>query len=80
MLKVYPFGSGSFYTASYAVTASSATSASLIVSVPTASTAQTVLQFVSGSRGKGVCLISYEDYQAMLLDPAKIENCYLTLN
>lgn len=65
MLKVYPFGSGSFYTASYAVTASFAPSASLIAYVTTASNAAQILEPRSGSVGKGICLISYEDYLTM---------------
>ena len=65
MLSVYPFGSGSLYTASYAVTASCAVSASFIKTVISASTAGTVLFPQSGSRGKSVCLISYAEYLAL---------------
>jgi len=62
MLTVYPFGSGSLYTASYTVSASCAVSASFIRSVPSASNAGTVLFPQSGSRGKSVCIITYADY------------------
>lgn len=75
MLKIYPFGSGSFYTASHATTASFATSASLIANVTSASRAATILEPVSGSRGKGICLITYEQYLRMLADPSVLEVC-----
>lgn len=75
MLKIYPFGSGSFYTASNAVTSSFATKASLIAAVFTASQASVVLEPTSGSRGKGVCLISYEDYQRMKSNFSLLEVC-----
>lgn len=78
MLRIYPFGSGSFYTASYATTASFAPSASLISSVSTASLASTVFLPTSGSRGKGVCLISYEDYIRMQNDLTLLEVCNFT--
>ena len=71
MLSVYPFGSGSLYTASYAVTASHAISASFIKTVTSASTAGTVLFPQSGSRGKSVCIISAAEYAA--LQAGKIE-------
>jgi len=78
MLKVYPFGSGSFYTASYATTSSHALSASFLAPVFTASRAGTVLQATSGSRGKGVCLISYEDYIRMQNNLTLLEVCNFT--
>jgi hypothetical protein len=65
MLSVYPFGSGSLYTASYAVTASCAVSASFIKSVVSASTAGLVLFPQSGSRGKGVCIITAAQYVSL---------------
>lgn len=65
MLSVYPFGSGSLYTASYAVTASCAVSASFIKSVVSASTAGIVLYPQSGSRGKGVCIITAAQYEIL---------------
>lgn len=65
MLSVYPFGSGSLYTASYAISASCAVSASFIRSVVSASTAGTVLYPQSGSRGKGVCIITSAQYLSL---------------
>jgi len=65
MLSVYPFGSGSLYTASYAVSASHAISASFIKSVYSASTAGIVLFPQSGSRGKSVCTITYAQYLSL---------------
>lgn len=75
MLQVYPFGSGSFYTASYAVTASFAGGAAFIATVYTASKAAVVLEPTPGSRGKGVCLLTTEQYQRMLANPSLLENC-----
>lgn len=65
MINVYPFGSGSIYTASYAVTSSYAFGASLITYVTSASKAGVISNPRSGSDGVGVCKISYEDYQAL---------------
>lgn len=75
MLSVYPYGSGSLYSASFAVTASHAISASLITYVTSASNAGTVLNPQSGSRGQSVCLITYEEYLRLLADPNLIESC-----
>lgn len=66
MISVYPFGSGSLYNASYAITASYAASASFIKYVVSASTAPTVLYPQSGSRGKSVCLLTKEQYEEMI--------------
>lgn len=71
MLSIYPFGSGSLYSASFAVTASHAISASLISYVVTASSAGAVLNPQSGSSGKGVCLITYEQYLLLVSDSTK---------
>jgi hypothetical protein len=62
MLAVYPFGTGSLYTASYALSASYAASASTIPYVYTASAAGVVLYPQSGSSGKSVCLITGVEY------------------
>ena len=70
MLSVYPFGSGSLYTASYAVSASYAISASFIRFVNSASSAGIVLYPQSGSRGKSVCIIT--DAQYVLLQTNKL--------
>lgn len=65
MLRVYPFGSGSLYTASFATSASYAVSASAIGYVYSASSAATILYPQSGSRGKSVCLITGAEYLVM---------------
>lgn len=65
MLKVYPFGSGSLYTASFAATASFAISASLLNYAYTSSYAETVLYPRSGSQGKNACLITGAEYLTM---------------
>lgn len=65
MLQVYPFGSGSLYTASFAITASYAPSAQFIAYVNTASKAGTVLTPRSGSDGKGVCKITTAEYELL---------------
>ena len=77
MLKVYPFGSGSEYTASYAVTSSYAVSASRLDYVYTSSFAATVLNPTSGSAAsKNICLITYADYLELINNPGtKKEQC-----
>lgn len=66
MLSVYPFGSGSLYTAKHAITASYAISASRIQYVVTASNGNTVVYPQSGSRGKSICLLNSEQYDLMI--------------
>lgn len=78
MLKVYPFASGSEYTASYAVTTSYAVSASSAGYVYTSSLAEQVLYPESGSAAAlNICLITYEDYLQLVTNPAgtRIEQC-----
>jgi hypothetical protein len=77
MLSVYPFGSGSLYTASYAVSASCAVSASLIRTVVSASAAGIVLFPQSGSRGKSVCIITAAEYDTLRAQSASgyVEFC-----
>lgn len=74
MITVYPFGSASLYTSSYAVTSSFATSASLISYVFTASNAATVLFPESGSRGKSVCLLTPAQFNT-LVSLGTLETC-----
>ncbi len=74
MLSVYPYASGSLYTASYAITASYADNVRLIKYVVSASNANTVLFPESGSRGKGVCLLTTEQYQLMVTT-GRVESC-----
>jgi hypothetical protein len=75
MLSVYPYASGSFYTASYAISSSYATSASYISYTHTASVALTVISPTSGSLGKSICLISTDMYSQMLNNINLVENC-----
>lgn len=74
MLSVYPFGSGSLYTAKHAVTASFAISASLIDYVLTASNAPTVLYPESGALGKSICLLTQAQYDTMIAT-GRMETC-----
>jgi hypothetical protein len=75
VLKVFPFGSGSEFTASYAVTSSFAQSAAKYQAAITASNAGTVLVPVSGSRpAKEICVITYSQYQ-QILNGTHFENC-----
>jgi hypothetical protein len=65
--KVYPFASGSEYTASYAISSSFATSASLLSYVATASYAGTVLFPETGDDAAiDICVITYEQYLQIL--------------
>lgn len=66
MLSVYPYASGSLYTASYATTASFANNVRLISYVTSASRADTVLEPTSGSRGKSVCLLTRAQYDILI--------------
>lgn len=76
MLKVYPFASGSEFTASYALTSSLAKSATFFAYVNTASYADTGTQGPKGLRGApDVCLITYEQYLQMSASANLIENC-----
>jgi hypothetical protein len=74
MLSVYPYGTGSAYRASYAITSSVASSASFIGYVLSASKAETVLFPESGSRGKSICLLTKEQYEEMIVT-GKMELC-----
>jgi hypothetical protein len=74
MLSVYPFGSGSLYTASYAITSSFAAKVGLINYVTSASTANIVLSPVSGSRGKSICLLTTGQY-LLLSSSGNFEIC-----
>lgn len=74
MISVYPFGSGSLYTASYAISASYAVTTSNIVYAISASNTTTVLTPRSGSSGKGICLLTLAQYQDMVANN-KLETC-----
>ncbi len=74
MLFTYPFGSGSLYTASYAISSSYALSASFIAYVMSASNADTVLYPQSGLRGKSVCLLTKVQFDDMVSN-GKSELC-----
>ena len=73
--KVYPFASGSEYTASYAISSSVAVSASSVNYVVTASLAGSVLTPVSGSPAAvDICVITYQQYQQIASGSA-VEQC-----
>lgn len=77
MIKVYPFASGSEYTASFAVSSSYAVNVASAGYVYSASKADVVLSPVSGSSAAvNVCLITYNQYLEMLANPGtKYEQC-----
>lgn len=74
MLSVYPYGSGSLYTAAHALTASYAFGVEYIAYVVTSSFAGNVLYPTSGSRGKSVCLLTTAQYLEMV-STGKMEVC-----
>lgn len=78
MLSVYPFASGSLYTASYAISSSFATSASFISYVVSASNANVVLYPQTGPRGKSVCLLTTAQFNTMV-STGKIEVCNFSI-
>lgn len=75
MLTVYPFGSGSFYTASFAVSSSFAISASFVRYTLSSSKADIVLNPRSGSLGKSVCLLTTEQYLLLSGSSTRVEIC-----
>lgn len=74
MLAVYPYASGSLYTASYATTSSFANAAQFIAYVTSASTADTVLYPESGSQGKSICLLTINQFNTMVAT-GQVEIC-----
>jgi hypothetical protein len=75
VLKVFPFGSGSEFTASYAISSSFAQSALKYQAAQTSSNAGLALTLVSGSRpAVEICVITYSQYQ-QLLAGTHYENC-----
>lgn len=80
MINVFPFGSDSSVVNSLAITSSAVVGQqTLIAYAPTASTAGTVTNPVSGSKAKvNICLITYNQYITLLNDPTKVENCNFT--
>lgn len=76
MLQVYPHGLTSLYTASYAITSSFAHVANRVDYVLTASNAQTVLNPETGRAATiNTCLITFEQYQALLASTNNWEIC-----
>lgn len=76
MLTVYPFGSGSLFTGSYAVSASYAVSSSYLLYTYTASFAESGTSGPTGNRGSPeVCLITYDQYLKLIADPTLKEVC-----
>lgn len=80
MLTVYPFASGSLYTASFSMASSFAGSANLIKYVDSASNANTILNPRSGSRGTSVCLITYAEFLYLQSNPSATEVCIIPSN
>lgn len=75
MLKVFPFGSGSEFTASFAVSSSFAQTALKYQAAETSSLAGTVLTPISGSKPEvDICVITFSQYQQILAD-THVENC-----
>lgn len=74
MISVYPFGTGSLYTASYAISASHAISSSFIGYAVSASSATTVITSVQGPVGNGICLLTLAQYWDMV-NNNKLETC-----
>jgi hypothetical protein len=78
MIQVYPFASGSEYTASFAISSSFATNVELVDYVFTASNAGAVQFPTSGSAAEvNLCLITYNQY-IQLLSGSSIEQCNFT--
>lgn len=76
MLSVYPFGSGSLYTASFAISSSYANQALYLTYTHTSSFALTGSYGEKGIRGyPEVCIITYEQYQKLISDPTLKEDC-----
>lgn len=77
MIKVYPFASGSLYTASYAVTASYSSTATFLIGSISASTAEFVVNPESGSRGMpDICYIRYDQYLLLVSGSGSLrEDC-----
>lgn len=78
MITVYPFASGSLYTASYALTSSYAISGSLIAYTISASSAGMVQNPQSGSNGKNICLLTIEQYYLLSGSASRVETCIFT--
>jgi len=67
MKNVYPFATGSAYTASFSLTSSFAENAEKIQFAETASNAGIVLNPTSGSDAAvDICIITYQDYLRIL--------------
>jgi hypothetical protein len=73
--KVYPFASGSEYTASYAISSSVAVNVGVVEFVFTSSVAGNVINPISGSPADtDICILSWEEYQ-LLLSGSHYEVC-----
>jgi hypothetical protein len=76
MINVYPFASGSLYTASFALSSSYANVAEFLTYVETASIALSGSFGPKGLRGyPEVCTITYEQYLKLVNDPSLKEVC-----
>lgn len=74
MKNVFPFSTGSAVTASFSETAGVSIDAELAISASYAETASLILNPVQGPPGKGICLITDEQYQQMLTG-LYVEDC-----
>jgi hypothetical protein len=74
MKNVFPFSTGSVVTSSFAQTAEFSINAQIAESASFAETASIILNPVQGPPGKGICLVTDEQYQQMLTG-LFVENC-----
>jgi hypothetical protein len=74
MKNVFPFSTGSAVTASFAERSAFSVNAELAESASFAETASIILNPVQGPPGKGICLVTFEQYQQMLTG-LFVENC-----
>lgn len=74
MLQVFPFSSGSLYTASYAISSSYASEALLLDYVSTSSFSVDG-KGPRGFRGKDICLITADQYFKLLESSSLMEVC-----
>jgi len=74
VLQVFPFASGSLYTASFAITSSHALQIGSIGYVPTSSYAVEG-KGPKGFRGKDICLITQDQYFKLYETYSLMEDC-----
>jgi hypothetical protein len=74
MKNVFPFSTGSAVTASFAERAGVSINAELAESASYAETASIILNPSQGAPGKGICLVTFEQYE-QILSGTFVENC-----